>query len=158
MLHRRRFSYVKENQTTAWIKSWPWLSECVPDHRTSRSNEIRDIKARRGGDIIEVKTFPGGMVNSGEVIIEAVDPATGAQTASSFFSAFLGTIAFSATTMLFWFRRTTLFEWILLAIGTCFLYWPTLLTDAVGIALVGFVIFMQIAKNKKEHGSALEPS
>ena len=121
-------------------------------------DEIRDIKAERGGDISQVKTFPGGMVNSDEVIIEAVDPATGAQTASSFFSAFLGTIAFSATTMLFWFRRTTLLEWILMAIGTCFLYWPTLLTDAVGLALVGFAIFMQIAKNKKEHGSALAPS
>ena len=89
--------------------------------------------------------------------IATVDPATGAQTASSFFSAFLGTIAFSATTMLFWFRRTSIFEWILLAIGTCFLYWPTLLTDAIGLALVGPAIFMQIAKNKKEHGTILAP-
>ena len=105
----------------------------------------------------EVKTFAGGMVNAQEVIIEAVDPATGAQTASSFFSAFLGTIAFSATTMLFWFRRTTLFEWLLLAVGTCFLYWPTLISDGIGILLVGPVIFMQIAKNKKEHGSMLAP-
>jgi len=120
-------------------------------------DEIRDIKARRGGNVTEVKTFAGGMVNSKEVIIEANDPATGTQTASSFFSAFLGTIAFSATTMLFWFRRTTLFEWVLLAIGTVFLYWPTLLTDAVGIALVGLAIFMQITKNKKEHGSILAP-
>jgi hypothetical protein len=38
-----------------------------------------------------------------------------------------------------------------------FLYWPTLITDAVGIALVGFVIFMQITKNKKEHGTMLAP-
>ena len=91
------------------------------------------------------------------MIIEANDPATGMQTASSFFSAFLGTIAFSATTMFFWFRRTTLLEWVILAIGTVFLYWPTLFTDAIGIGLVGLVIFMQITKNKKEHGSILAP-
>lgn len=121
-------------------------------------DEIREIKAKRGGNVSEVKTFPGGMVNTKEVIIEATDPATGLQTISSFWSAFLGTIAFSATTMFFWFRKTTLFEWALLAIGTCFLYWPTLITDAIGIALVGFVIFMQITKNKKEHGTVLAPT
>ena len=75
-----------------------------------------------------------------------------------FFSAVLGTIAFSATTMLFWFRRTSVFEWLLLAAGTCFLYWPTLLTDAIGIVLVGLVISMQIAKNKKEHGTMIAPA
>ena len=120
-------------------------------------DEIRDIKAKRGGNVTDVKTFPGGMVNAKETIIEANDPATGLQTASSFFSAVLGTIAFSATTMFFWFRRTTLFEWVVLAVGTVFLYWPTLITDAIGIALVGMVIFMQINKNKKEHGSMLAP-
>jgi len=120
-------------------------------------DDIRDIKAKRGGDVSEVKVYAGSMVNSKETIIEASDPATGMQTASSFFSAFLGTIAFSATTMFFWFRRTNLLEWILLAIGTCFLYWPTLLTDAIGLALVGFAIFMQITKNKKEHGTMLVP-
>ena len=48
-------------------------------------------------------------------------------------------------------------EWLLLAVGTCFLYWPTLLTDAVGLALVGLAISMQITKNKKEHGTILAP-
>lgn len=121
-------------------------------------DEIIDIKAKRGGNITEVKIFAGAMVNPDETIIEASDPATGLQTMSSFFSAFLGTIAFSATTMLFWFRRTTIVEWLILAVGTCFLYWPTLLTDAIGIAMVGLVIFMQIMKNKKEHGSAIAPA
>jgi TRAP transporter 4TM/12TM fusion protein len=121
-------------------------------------DEIIDIKAERGGNINEVKIFAGAMVNPGETIIEASDPATGLQTLSSFFSAILGTIAFSATTMFFWFRRTTVPEWLILAVGTCFLYWPTLLTDAVGIGLVGMVISMQIAKNKKEHGSAIAPA
>ncbi|MDG5468142.1 TRAP transporter fused permease subunit [Deltaproteobacteria bacterium IMCC39524] len=121
-------------------------------------DEIIDIKAERGGNVTEVKTFAGGMVNPGETIIEAVDPATGWQTISSFWSAFLGTIAFSATTMMFWFRRTTIPEWLLLAVGTLFLYWPTLVSDGIGLVLVGLVIFMQIAKNKKEFGSAIAPS
>jgi TRAP transporter 4TM/12TM fusion protein len=121
-------------------------------------DEILDIKAERGGNVSEVKTFVGGMVNPGETIIEAVDPATGWQTASSFWSAFLGTIAFSATTMMFWFRRTTIPEWLLLAVGTLFLYWPTLMSDGIGLVMVGLVIFMQIAKNKKEFGSAIAPT
>ncbi|HEY5733706.1 MAG TPA: TRAP transporter fused permease subunit, partial [Gammaproteobacteria bacterium] len=120
-------------------------------------DEIREIKAKRQGNTSEVKIFAGSMVNEGEVISEANDPATGLQTLSSFWSAFLGTIAFSATTMFFWFRRTTLFEWVLLAVGTCFLYWPTLITDAIGIILVGFVVSIQVAKNKKEHGTMLAP-
>jgi len=121
-------------------------------------DEIIDIKAERGGNINEVKTFVGGMVNPGETIIEAVDPATGLQTLSSFWSATLGTIAFSATTMMFWFRRTTIPEWLLLAVGTLFLYWPTLLSDGIGLVMVGSVIFMQITKNKKEFGSAIAPT
>jgi TRAP-type uncharacterized transport system fused permease subunit len=121
-------------------------------------DEITDIKAERAGDVSEVKSLAGRMVSPGETIIEASDPATGIQTASSFFSAVLGTIAFSATTMFFWFRRTTVLEWLILAVGTCFLYWPTLVTDAVGIALVGLVISMQIAKNKKEHGTMIAPA
>ncbi len=121
-------------------------------------DEIVDIKADRGGNVSEVKTFVGGMVNPGETIIEAVDPATTWQTMSSFWSAFLGTIAFSATTMMFWFRRTTIPEWLLLATGTLFLYWPTLVSDGIGLVMVGLVIFMQIAKNKKEFGSAIAPT
>lgn len=121
-------------------------------------DEIINIKAKRGGNINQVKIFAGALVNPGDTIIEASDPATGLQTLSSFFSAILGTIAFSATTMLFWYRRTTLPEWLILAVGTCFLYWPTLVTDAIGIAMVGLVISMQIAKNKKEFGSAIAPA
>ena len=121
-------------------------------------DEIIDIKAERAGDVSEVKSLAGGMVYPGETLIEASDPATGIQTASSFFSAVLGTIAFSATTMFFWFRRTTVLEWLFLAVGTCFLYWPTLVTDTIGIALVGLVISMQIAKNKKQHGAMIAPA
>jgi len=31
-------------------------------------------------------------------------------------------------------------------------------TDGIGLVLVGLVIFMQIAKNKKEFGSAIAPT
>jgi TRAP-type uncharacterized transport system fused permease subunit len=58
---------------------------------------------------------------------------------------------------MFWFRRTTILEWLLLAVGTLFLYWPTLASDGVGLVMVGLAIFMQIAKNKKELGSAIAP-
>ena len=59
--------------------------------------------------------------------------------------------------MMFWFRRTNLIEWLMLAVGTFFLYWPTLTTDGIGLVLVGLVIFMQVTKNKKEFGSAIAP-
>jgi TRAP transporter 4TM/12TM fusion protein len=121
-------------------------------------DEIIDIKAKRGGDVTEIKTFAGGMVTPGETIIEASDPATGLQTASSFISAILGTIAFSATTMFFWFRRTTVIEWLVLAVATVLLYWPTLISDSIGLCLVGLVLFSQINKNKKEHGSIIAPA
>ncbi len=102
--------------------------------------------------------MPAAWLTPGETIIEASDPATALQTISSFISAILGTIAFSATTMFFWFRRTTPVEWLVLAVGTVFLYWPTVITDTIGLALVGLVIFSQIAKNKKDHGSIIAPA
>ncbi|MDH3998309.1 MAG: TRAP transporter fused permease subunit [Desulfuromonadales bacterium] len=119
--------------------------------------EIIEVKAERSGEAQEVKTFVGGMVDPGETIIEGIDPATGWQTASSFWSAFLGTIAFSALTMLYWLRRTTIPEWLMLAVGTIFLYWPSLITDGVGLVLVGIVLFRQLAKNKKEKAELLAP-
>jgi len=113
-------------------------------------DEIIPVKAKHAGNADQVTTFAGAMVNANETIVEGVEPATGLQTLSSFWSAFLGTIAFSAATMMYWFRRTSIAEWILLSVGTVFLYWPTLLTDGVGIALVAAVLFMQTAKNKRD--------
>jgi TRAP transporter 4TM/12TM fusion protein len=126
--------------------------------RIAAGGQVIDIRANRDGDVSEVKFPAGGMVHPGETIIAASDPATGLQTASSFFSAILGTIAFSATSMFFWLRRTTVCEWLILAAGTFFLYWPTLLTDAIGIALVGLAISMQVAKNRTEHGTMTAPA
>jgi TRAP transporter 4TM/12TM fusion protein len=62
---------------------------------------------------------------------------------SAFFSATLGTIAFGAFAMGFLRRRTTLYEWVLLGIGTFLLYWPNFGTDALGLALVALVWWLQ---------------
>ncbi|PLY02383.1 MAG: C4-dicarboxylate ABC transporter permease [Desulfuromonas sp.] len=119
-------------------------------------DDIVDVAAQKEGEVVELKTFAGGMVNAGEVIIEGVKPATGMMTLSSFFSAILGTIAFSSLTMFYWLRKTSLPEWLMLAAATILLYWPTLLTDAIGIVLTAIVLFLQIAKNKK--GQSAEPA
>ena len=114
------------------------------------------MKAKKEADITVVKAFNGGLVDSGEIIIEGETEASGAMVASSFLSAVLGTIAFSALTMLYWLRRTTLIEWILLVPATILLYWPTLLTDAVGIAICAVVLFSQIARGRKEKAELAE--
>jgi len=68
----------------------------------------------------------------------------------SFVSATLGTLAFSSLTMAYLIRRTTLVEWLIFAVATVCLYWPTLVTDLTGILLVVIVYLMQRAKNRKE--------
>lgn len=113
-------------------------------------DEIMEIKAKRESEIKLVNTFAGGLANSGETLVEGQVMASGTMVASSFFSAVLGTIAFSALTMLFWLRRTNIIEWLILGAGTILLYWPTLVTDAAGIGLVAIVLFSQIARNKKD--------
>jgi len=116
-------------------------------------DEVIDVKAEKSGEVAELKTFAGGMVNADEVIIEGIKPATGLMTLSSFFSAFLGTIAFSSLTMFYWLRKTTIPEGLMLAVATILLYWPTLITDAAGIAITAVVLFMQVAKNKKDQAA-----
>jgi TRAP transporter 4TM/12TM fusion protein len=68
----------------------------------------------------------------------------------SFISATLGTLAFSSLTMGYMIRRTSLVEWLIFAVATVCLYWPTIITDLTGIVLVAVVYAMQRAKNKKE--------
>ncbi len=113
-------------------------------------DDVVEVKAKRESDIKLVSTFPGGLVDSGEVIVEGEIMASPTKVASSFLSAFLGTIAFSSLTMFYWFRRTNIIEWLTLIPATVLLYWPTLMTDAVGIGLVAAVLFSQIARNKKD--------
>ncbi|MEF3274363.1 MAG: TRAP transporter fused permease subunit [Chloroflexus sp.] len=63
--------------------------------------------------------------------------------AMSWFSATLGTIAFSVVSMFYLVRKTTWWEWIIAAFGTFLCFWPSLVTDLVGVALVGGIWFWQ---------------
>ena len=62
---------------------------------------------------------------------------------SAFVSATLGTIAFGAFSMGYLRRKTKLYEWLLLGVGTLLLYWPTLISDIAGLALVALVWWLQ---------------
>lgn len=68
---------------------------------------------------------------------------TGWEIATAFFSAFLGTIAFGAFAMGYLRRRTRWHEWLLLALATVLLYWPSLLSDAIGLLLVALIWWLQ---------------
>lgn len=65
------------------------------------------------------------------------------EVALAFFSGTMGTLAFSAVSMFFLVRRTSWWEWLIAAFGTVLCFWPSLLTDLVGIAIVGAVWFWQ---------------
>ena len=70
--------------------------------------------------------------------------------ALAFFTATVGTIAFSALTMGYLIRRTTVLEWLIFAVGTFLCYNPKLSTDLIGIFIIFLVYLMQKYKNKKE--------
>jgi TRAP-type uncharacterized transport system fused permease subunit len=110
--------------------------------------EIREIGASRDGVIKDFTVSGGGYLESGAVIAEMSPKMT--KVASSMFSAVLGTLAFSALTMGFFMRRTNLVEWLILAVGTVLLYWPTLISDAGGLLLVGAVYLSQKARNRRD--------
>ena len=78
----------------------------------------------------------------------------------AFASAIIGTIMFSALTMGFLIRRTTLLEWIVFAVGTFFCYHPNHLLDLVGIGICASVYVMQRIKNKRDGGpgAAISPA
>ena len=61
----------------------------------------------------------------------------------AFFSATAGTLAFSALTMGYLVRRTTLIEWLFFAVATVLCYVPGLATDLTGIAMVVALWFWQ---------------
>ncbi|MEY6433043.1 TRAP transporter permease [Thioalkalicoccus limnaeus] len=61
----------------------------------------------------------------------------------AYFSATLGTIAFGAFAMGYLRRRTRLHEWLILGTATLLLYWPNLVSDAAGLALVAVVWWLQ---------------
>ncbi len=103
--------------------------------------EIREIGADRDGVIKEILISGGGFLEGGALIAETA--ARPSKIFSSMFSAFLGTIAFSALTMGFLLRRTNILEWPVLAVATVLLYWPTFTTDAAGLVLVTAVFLSQ---------------
>ena len=109
---------------------------------------VRQVVAPRDGIVKELVAARGTFVDGGSVFAET--RAKPMNIFSSIFSAFLGTIAFSALTMFYFLRKTTWPEWLLLAGGTFLLYWPTFLTDGLGLALVALVYLMQKAKNKRD--------
>jgi len=114
----------------------------------------REIKAKGEGTVKQVRIGGGGLANPGDIIVEGEIRASRTKVVSSFVSAVLGTIAFSSLTMFFWVRKTSLPEWLLLAVATVLLYWPTVVTDLAGLVVVGLVWFMQQGKNKRDRAAA----
>ncbi|MDY6849343.1 MAG: TRAP transporter fused permease subunit [Thermodesulfobacteriota bacterium] len=113
-------------------------------------NQVKEIKAKKDATVVQVYSGPGAMVSSGDTIVRSEIAPTPIRIFSSFFSAILGTIAFSSLMMGYWIRRTSVIEWVLLAPATLLLYWPTFLTDGIGVVIVALVWFMQKTKNKRE--------
>jgi TRAP-type uncharacterized transport system fused permease subunit len=109
---------------------------------------VKKVVAKRDGVIKDLVVSKGQRIESNTIFAET-KPRT-IKVISSMFSAVLGTIAFSALTMFYLVRKTNIFEWLLLAVGTFLLYWPTLITDGAGLVLVALVVIMQNAKNKKD--------
>lgn len=72
----------------------------------------------------------------------------------AFFSATTGTLAFSAMSMGYLVRRTTIMEWVYFAIATVLCFIPGVLTDITGIAMVVALWLWQKRKNRLE---ALRP-
>ncbi|MBU1001420.1 MAG: TRAP transporter fused permease subunit [Proteobacteria bacterium] len=68
----------------------------------------------------------------------------------AFGSAIVGTLAFSALTMGYLIRRTTLFEWLIFAVGTFLCYHSHHVYNFIGMGIVLLVYFMQKAKNVRD--------
>ncbi len=112
----------------------------------------KNVVATRDGIVTDVLLEKGKFIDGGNVVVQTRPRPV--KVLSSMFSAVLGTIAFSSLTMFWFIRRTNVPEWILLAAGTLLLYWPTLLTDAVGLALVVLVYLSQKARNRRDLAAA----
>ncbi len=111
-------------------------------------DEVREVAANRDGVIKEMVAVQGQFIEGGAVIAET--SAKPFAVFSSMFSAVLGTMAFSALTMVFFIRKTSLLEWLILAAATLLLYWPGFITDGSGLALVAIVYFSQKMRTKRE--------
>ncbi|MBD1400614.1 TRAP transporter fused permease subunit [Pelobacter sp. M08fum] len=120
--------------------------------------EVVQVKARRDATVTQVFSRPGAMVEPGDNLVRTEISPTPYRIFSSFLSASLGTIAFSSLMMGYWLRRTSVVEWILLAGATFLLFWPTFLTDGIGLVIVAGILYMQKSKNKRDEGLATGPA
>ncbi len=111
-------------------------------------DEFREIVATESGVIKSLKIRGGEFLDSGRVVAET--KATPLQYFQSLFSAFLGTMAFSALTMFYLIRKTNWPEWLLLAGATVLLFWPSFLTDLTGLVLVGLVLGSQKLRDRRD--------
>jgi TRAP transporter 4TM/12TM fusion protein len=68
----------------------------------------------------------------------------------AFISAIIGTLAFSALTMGYLIRKTTLLEWLIFAVGTFLCYHPNHILGLIGIGLFALVYSMQKLKNRRD--------
>jgi TRAP transporter 4TM/12TM fusion protein len=72
------------------------------------------------------------------------------EVAFAFFSATVGTLAFSALSMGYLVRRTTILEWFFFAAATVLCYVPGVVTDLTGMAMVAALWWWQKRKNRLE--------
>jgi TRAP-type uncharacterized transport system fused permease subunit len=112
---------------------------------------IEAIVTAHDGVYKKVLLTGGSYVDSGVAVAET--RARAERVFSSMLSAFLGTAAFAALTMLYLIRRTNLIEWITLAAATLLLYWPGWITDATGLILTAAVYLSQRARNRRERAA-----
>lgn len=61
----------------------------------------------------------------------------------AFVSCILGTIVFSGITQGYLIRRTTLVEWIIMIPTAILLYWPTIITTVIGVAIAAGIMLIQ---------------
>ena len=110
-------------------------------------DDPREITAEHPGVIQRLVTTPGDFIAGGAVIAETrVRPS---EILSTMVSAAFGTLAFSSLTMAFLIRRTRWLEWLILAVATVLLYWPGLITDSLGLALLAAVIVTQTLRGRR---------
>lgn len=109
-----------------------------------------EIKSKNDATATRIYAHAGSMIDPESPLIRTEKAVTAHKIFSSFFSAILGTVAFSSLMMGYLLRRTSVLEWILLVPATILLYWPTLITDITGTVIVAGVWFMQKNKNKRD--------
>jgi TRAP transporter 4TM/12TM fusion protein len=108
---------------------------------------VKNVVASSDGIVKGFTVEKGQRIFSGAVIAET--RAAPIQVFSSIFSAVLGTMAFSALTMFYFIRKTNFLEWLLLAVATILLFWPSFLTDGVGLIAVALVYLSQRARDRR---------